>query len=493
MLTPTRDPTLGQALIPVVLLMGMLAASVMLFGDESSSGPNQIALILGTAAALLVALRNGHNWQSLETGISRGISTSIGAIFILLIVGSVIGTWILAGIVPSMIYYGLLILTPSVFYAASCAICAVVSLATGSSWTTAGTIGIALIGVATAQDLHLGLSAGAIISGAYFGDKMSPLSDTTNLAPAVAGTDLFVHIRHMVWTTAPSFAVTLIIFAIVGLATPPPSNVDELEFLLRALNNQFVIGPHLLLPVALVLGLVIKKVPAFPALLIGALVGGIFAGLFQQDAVLTYVGASELPVTITIIKGVWMALYDGFSLDSGNAVLDDLLSRGGMNSMLTTVWLIMSAMMFGAVMETTGMLHVIAFGILKAVHSTGGLISATLLTSIGMNVIASDQYISIVLPGRMFRNAYERRRLDLRNLSRSLEDAGTLTSVLVPWNTCGAFMAQTLGISTLTYAPFAFFNLLSPLVAAVYGFANIAITPMSNVEPPNAGRNSPMS
>ncbi len=470
-----REPSLAQALVPIVLLMGLLALSVTLFGDESSSGPNQIALILGTAVAGLVGLRNGHPWSELDASISRGIATAMGAILILLVVGSVIGTWILAGVVPSMIYYGLQILAPSVFYPAACLICAIVALATGSSWTTAGTIGIALIGIAAAQDLHLGLAAGAIISGAYFGDKMSPLSDTTNLAPAVAGTELFAHIRHMAWTTAPSFAAAVLLFALAGLFLPAPAGAGELEALLATLDAQFAIGPHLLLPVAVVLGLVVRKVPAFPALLVGALTGGVFAAAFQRAALLAYVGDSGLPAAAAVVKGVWMALYGGFSLDSGNPALDELLSRGGMGSMLPTVWLIMSAMMFGAVMEATGLLRVVAARILRAVRGPGSLISATLTTSAGMNVIASDQYISIVLPGRMFRDAYRQQGLDPKNLSRSLEDAGTLTSVLVPWNTCGAFMAQTLGVATLTYAPFVLFNLINPFVAAAYGYANVAI------------------
>ena len=483
-----RAPTLAQALIPVGGLIVMLAASVYLYGDESSSGPNQIALILGTAIALLVGMANGYRWRELESGISRGVSVSMGAILILLVVGSVIGTWILAGVVPTMIYYGLSLLAPSIFYTAACVICAVVAMATGSSWTTAGTVGIALVGIATAQDLHLGLAAGAIISGAYFGDKMSPLSDTTNLAPAVAGTDLFSHIRHMLWTTVPSLALALVLFTLAGFVVATPSDAGALAEVLVALEREFVIGPHLLIPVVLVLVLVVRKVPAFPALLIGALVGGLFALLFQERAVLAYVGESDLPEPVALVKGVWTALYAGFVLDSGNAMLDDLLSRGGMASMLSTVWLIMSAMMFGAVMETTGMLEVLAARILRTVHSTGSLITATLATSFGVNVLASDQYIAIVLPGRMFKNEYARRRLDPKNLSRTLEDSGTLTSVLIPWNTCGAFMAQTLGVSTFTYAPFVFFNLLNPFVAAVYGFANIGIAQAAPEETAAASR-----
>jgi NhaC family Na+:H+ antiporter len=482
-----RNPSIGQALIPVTTLVGMLAISVALFGDESSMGPNQIALILSAAIAIFIGFLNGHSWQHLESGISRGISISIGAILILLAVGSVIGTWILAGIVPTMIYYGLSILTPSIFYLAACLICSVVSLATGSSWTTVGTIGVALIGIATAQDLNLGIAAGAIISGAYFGDKMSPLSDTTNLAPAVTGTNLFIHIRHMTWTTTPSFIVALILFALAGLASETPANINQLEIIRESLDNQFTIGLHLMIPVIVVLVLVMLKVPAFPSLLIGALLGGVFAAIFQQKIVLDYVGDPNLPYFLALIKGVWMGLYAGFEINSGNQVLDNLLSRGGMSSMLQTVWLIISAMLFGAVMETTGMLQVIAERILRAVRGTGSLIATTLITSIGMNVIAADQYIAIVIPGRMFRKEYERRGLDPKNLSRTLEDSGTLTSVLVPWNTCGAFMAQTLGVSTLTYAPFVFFNLLNPLIAAIYGFTNIGIA-YSKETLPEGGR-----
>ena len=477
-----RTPSIWQAMVPVCLLIGMLSTSVYLFGDESSAGPNQIALILGSGLCVVIGLLNGQPWKDLEAGISRGLSVSTGAILILLVVGSVIGTWILAGVVPTMIYYGLSILSPSVFYAAACLICAVVATATGSSWTTAGTIGIALIGIATAQNLHMGLAAGAVISGAYFGDKMSPLSDTTNLAPAVAGTDLFVHIRHMVWTTAPSFAAALVLFVVAGFLTPIPEGTAELDSVLEVLETEFVIGPHLLIPVIVVLGLVVRKVPAFPALLIGALLGGVFAVAFQRTTVLNYMGASELPDWVSLVKGVWVALYGGFELRSGDVALDELLSRGGMASMLTTVWLIITAMVFGAVMETTGLLQVIAARILTAVRGTGSLISATLATSVGMNVLASDQYIAIVLPGRMFRGEYERQRLDPRNLSRTLEDAGTLTSVLVPWNTCGAFMAQTLGVATLTYAPFVFFNILNPCVAAAYGFAGIGIQRLEESE-----------
>jgi Na+:H+ antiporter, NhaC family len=476
MLKPqVREPSLLQSMLPVLFLIGMLAGAVYLFGDGSSGGPSQIALILSAGVGIIIGLANGYTWKELEKGIVHGISLALGAILILLIVGSLIGSWILAGVVPTMIYYGLSILTPAFFFAAACVICCVVSLATGSSWTTAGTVGVALIGIATAQNLNLGLAAGAVISGAYFGDKMSPLSDTTNLAPAMAGTELFTHIRHMVWTTTPSIILAVILFAVIGMTSAVPSETGSVAAIQGALRSQFAVGPHLLIPMILVLGLVVAKMPAFPALLIGALVGCLFAVVFQQDAVLRYVAQPELSRSAALTKGAWMSLFDGYKLASGNAALDDLLSRGGMSSMLSTVWLIVAAMMFGAVMETTGMLQRIAVSILGAVHGTGSLIAATLVTSFGMNVVASDQYIAIVLPGRMFRAEYKRRGLHPKNLSRALEDSGTLTSALVPWNTCGAFMASTLGVATFAYAPYAFFNLINPVISAIYGFTGFTI------------------
>jgi Na+:H+ antiporter, NhaC family len=482
MSAPGRTPTLPVSLIPVAVLVVLLAASVALFGDESSAGPNQIALILAAGAAIIIAVAHGHPWKRIEQGIVHGISLSLGAVIILLTVGALIGSWILAGIVPTMIYYGLLLLSPAVFLPSACILCCFVSLSTGSSWTTAGTVGVALIGIAAAQGMHVGLAAGAVISGAYFGDKMSPLSDTTNLAPAMAGTDLFTHIRHMAWTTTPSIILAMLAFTAIGITTTAPADTAAVSAILGGLERSFAIGAHLLIPVAVVLVLVIKRVPAFPALLIGALVGCLFAVVFQREAVIAYAASPELPGGVALLKGAWMSLFAGYRLNSGSAELDELLSRGGMANMLSTVWLILSAMMFGAVMETSGMLERIAAGILGFVRGTGSLIVATLVTGIGMNVIASDQYIAIVLPGRMFRAEYAKRQLHPKNLSRALEDSGTLTSVLVPWNTCGAFMAQTLGVATFAYAPFAFFNLINPLVSAAYGLTGFTIEKASAEE-----------
>ena len=477
-------PTLWQSLIPILVLIILLFLSaVVLFKDNSSSGPNQIVLILSAMVGAIIGIRNGFTWKEIQDGMVHGVGLAMGAIFILLVVGSLIGTWIMAGIVPTMIYYGLQILNPSIFYAACCIISALVAVATGSSWTTASTVGIALVGIAGGFGLNLGIAAGAIISGAYFGDKLSPLSDTTNLAPAMVGTDLFTHIRHMLWTTVPSITIALILFTVIGFfGSASGGNLDRIEVMLGALSSSFNIGWYMLLPLVAVLVMIVKKMPAFPALLLGALLGGIFAVIFQQDVVLAYVDNPDLSRGWALLQGFWMALFQNFVAQTGNADLDSLLTGGGMGSMLPTVWLIISAMMFGAVMEKTGMLQVLASRILGMAKSTGGLVISTLATSIGANIIASDQYIAIVVPGRMYRAEFENRKLAPKNLSRALEDAGTLTSPLIPWNTCGAFMAAALTVPTLTYLPFAFFNLMNPVISAIYGFTGFTIVPLEEEE-----------
>ena len=469
---PIKMPTLLEAWLPVASLIAMLAGSVYLFGDSSSSGPNQIALLLAAGVGIIIGLKNGHSWHQLQDGIVHGISLAMGAILILLVVGSLIGTWILSGVVPTMIYYGLKILNPTFFYPLAALICAIAALATGSSWTTASTVGVALIGIATALNLNPGIAAGAIISGSYFGDKLSPLSDTTNLAPAMAGADLIDHIKHMLWTTVPSMIIALIAYTIIGLAWPASGGFRGLEATFTAIEQNFQIGWYLLIPPVLVITMLAKKIPALPALLIGALAGAIFALLFQSAAIAQFVGETGFAAQI---KGVWMALASGYKASTGNPAMNDLLSRGGMESMLNTTWLIIMAMTFGGVMDKTGILERIAQSILGLVHSTGSLIASTLGTCIGMNIIAADQYISIVLPGRMYRAEFERRTLAPQNLSRTLEDAGTITSPMIPWNTCGAFMATTLGVATLTYAPFCFLAILNPVIAAIYGYTGFTI------------------
>ncbi len=442
-------PSLTDALIPIFFLIVLLSTSVSFFGADSSYGANQIVLLVCSAIAAIVGLKNGVKWHVIEKGIIKGISMAMGAILILLVVGGLIGTWIQAGIVPTMIYYGLMILSPDWFYVASCIICAVIALSIGSSWTVAGTIGIGLIGIASGLGLSLEITAGAIISGAYFGDKMSPLSDTTNLAPAVTGTDLFSHIRHMMWTTFPSLFFALVMFTIIGLSSDISSDALGMNETLSLLEKQFYIHWILLLPLIIVLIMAMKKVPAMVTIFIGALVGGLVGAIFQSENIIASVNKPDLANSAAILQGVWEAIANGYVSNTDNANIDKLLSRGGMSSMLVTIWLIITAMTFGAVLETTGLIQRLVSSILSMVSSTGSLIAATAATCIGTNIVASDQYIAIVIPGRMYKLEFQKRGLDPKNLSRVLEDSGTITSPLIPWNTCGAFMASTLGASVI--------------------------------------------
>ena len=481
----SREPSLWQALLPLLFLIAALGTSVYLFKDNSSYGGNQIALLLAAGVASIIALRNGLKWDDIQSSMSHGIALASGALLILLAVGSLIGTWMLSGTVPTLIDYGLRLMHPSYFYPATCFVCALVALAIGSSWTVAGTLGVSLMGVAQGLELSPAITAGAVISGAYFGDKMSPLSDTTNLAPAAAGSELFAHVRHMVWTTGPSMLLALIGFTIIGLTAPvivtTASGFDDLS---SQLHTQFALGPHLLIPLVIVLVMAMKRMPAYPTIFIGALVGGVFAILFQPDQVARLAANADLSMPMAMLAGAWEALINGFKLESGNAALDELVSRGGMAGMINTIWLIVCAMAFGAVMERAGLLERLIRSVLAAAKSTGSLIVATLATALGVNITCADQYLAIVLPGRIYRPEYARRGLDPVNLSRALEDAGTVTSPLVPWNTCGAFMAVTLGVQTVDYLPYALFNLINPIMAAAmayFGFKILHLKPQAEV------------
>jgi Na+:H+ antiporter, NhaC family len=476
---PASEMTLGLALIPIFFLVSLLACSVFLFGADSSYGANQIALVLTACVAALVGRRVGVSWAEAQMGIIDGIGVGLAPILILLAVGMLIGSWILAGTVPAMIYYGVQVLNPGIFYAASAAICAIVALSIGSSWTVAGTLGIGLMGIAASFELSPAITAGAIVSGAYFGDKLSPLSDTTNLAAAATGVDLFDHIRHMLWTTLPSFAVTLLIFAFLG--SSDAAAPQEIEALQQALASEFNIGLHLLLPLLFMLTLVYKRVPAYPAIVISALVGVVFALVFQPQAVVALAGGNaETGRGFTLFKGVWISLFSGYSSHSDNTFLNELLSKGGMSSMLNTVWLIICALGLGGVLERTRILGYLLKVALTGVKSAGSLIAVTVTTCLGTNILAADQFIAIALPGRMYIDAYERHGLSRLNLSRTLEDSGTLTSALIPWNTCGAYMSATLGVATLSYAPFALFNLLCPIIAIIYGYTHFALKPLES-------------
>ncbi|MEN7548924.1 Na+/H+ antiporter NhaC [Rapidithrix thailandica] len=474
-----RRPSLLQAFIPILFLISILSINVYIYGSDGLSGSNQIVLILSTGVACLVASRLGMSFDAMVKGMVHSINSAMPSILILLLIGSLAGTWLISGIVPAMIYYGLKILNPVIFLFAACTICAIVSLATGSSWTTVATIGIALLGIGKALGMSEGVIAGAIISGAYFGDKMSPLSDTTNLAPAVAGTDLFTHIRYMIYTTGPSILITLIIFLVMGFSYDSEASQINVGNVMQSLENNFNLNPLLFAVPAIVLFMIIKKVPALPALLAGTLLGGIFALIFQVDIVVQVSGETE-SFAKACYMGIMQSMFGDIAITTENEAVNQLLSTGGMAGMLNTIWLIISAMVFGGIMEASGMLHRITELIIEKAKSTGTLIASTAGTCIFFNLTASDQYLAIVIPGKMFSKTYGERGLVPENLSRTLEDSGTVTSVLIPWNTCGATQAGVLGVATITYLPYCFFNIISPFMTILFGYLNIKIRKMKS-------------
>lgn len=469
------------SLAPIALLVALLFASVTLFGSDASYGPNQVALIIASAATMLVGWRRGMSWQAIQEGMVAAITVSIMPMMILLSVGALIGSWIISGTVPGMIYYGVQLLDPELFYAASALICALASLSLGSSWTVAGTLGVGLMGIATTYSLSPAVTAGAVISGAYFGDKLSPLSDTTNLAAAAVGVDLFEHIRNMLWTTLPAFMAALAVFALIGSeGATTPENIATIR---NALANQFAISPWVLSPLALMLVLVYWRVPAYPAILICTLSGALYAAFFQPDIVRTLALAAHPDSPAPLIQGLWMALFSGYQSPEGMGELGRLLDKGGLASMLNTIFLILTAMTFGGMLDSTGILRQLLDQVLKGVKRTGDLILATVSGGIITNVLAADQFLAITLPGRLFTPAYDDRGLNRLSLSRTLEDSATLTSALIPWNTCGAFMSATLGVATFDYAPYALFNLICPVLAVIFGYLMIAQPKPISVSP----------
>ena len=474
-------PTILQALFPILFLIVALFINVRIFGDAALDGSNQIILMLSAGVASIVALRLGYKWKKIRTSIVKSISSALSSIIILLLIGSLAGTWLLSGVVPAMIYYGLQVLNPTIFLVAATIVCAIVSVATGSSWTTAATVGIARIGIGTALGLSPGMVAGAIISGAYFGDKMSPLSDTTNLAPAMVGSDLFTHIRYMAYTTVPSITITLIIFLIIGLTQDSSGTTASTQEILEAINGSFYISPVLFLVPIAVIFIIVRKIPAIPAIMFGAILGGIFAAVFQPEVVLSVSEYESLSAEAYYV-GIMKAFYGDIQIITGQEIVDDLLSSGGMYGMLGTVWLIVSAMIFGGVMEGTGILKRIAESIINLVNSTGSLVASTAGTCVFFNITASDQYLAIVVPGRMYTDTYKEKGLAPENLSRTLEDSGTVTSALIPWNTCGAYHANVLGVATFAYLPYAFFNLISPFMTIFYAYMGIKIRTLKDAK-----------
>ena len=455
---------LWVALAPVVLLVALLGADVVYFGEDSSYGSNQIALLLAALFAGALGMGRGTTWTDIRDAIAHSIGTATEAILILLLIGALSGTWLLAGIIPAFIHYGMMILQPGIFLFAACVVCAVLSLATGSSWGTVGTVGIALVGIGQALGLSEGWVAGAIISGAYFGDKMSPLSDTTNLAPAVAGTDLITHIRYMAYTTGPSIGIALVVFLVVGFGGAASTETAQLApGFSDAVSGAFSIHPGLFVAPIVVLVMIARKVPAAPALFVGVLVGALTAVVFQPE-VIQQVAGRELGYAAASYVASMQAMALDVSVTTGHGLADELLSSGGMKGMLNTVWLIVCAMTFGAVLQATGMLHRMTQALVSGVNSSLGLIGRTVGACVAFNVLASDQYIAIVVPGKMMGDAYADRDLAPENLSRTLEDAGTVTSVLIPWNTCGVAQSGILGVATLAYAPYCIFNWVSPLM-----------------------------
>lgn len=451
-----RAPHFWEAMISLFSLIVGISISIVIYGLDP-----QIPMLLGVMVASIVALRCGFDWHTIQNGMVRGITNALPATIILIIVGILIGVWILAGVVPTLIYYGLIILSPAIFLPATLIICALTSLATGTSWGTTGTIGVALMGVGAGLGFPLPLVAGAVLSGAYFGDKMSPLSDTTNMAPALAGTDLFTHIKHMSYTSGVAFGLTLIIEIVIGFQYGGgEGDLQRITTMLMLLDENFTINVVMILPPLVVMVVSYRKMPAIPGITLGVVAGVILAiGLQGAD-----------------YQSIANSAFSGYEAATGNADVDSLISRGGMNSMMYTISLVIVAMMFGGVMERTNQLKAIADKVLAMANSTGSLVLSTVLTCIGANMVLCDQYMAIVMGARTYAQAYRDRGLAPENLSRAVEDSGTVTANLVPWNSGGAYQAATLGVATIAYAPFAFFCWLSPIVTLVFGYMGWTMT-----------------
>jgi len=462
-----KELNLYEALIPVIILMAMLAYNIFFAGGELlGEYSNQFILLMGGIIASVVGFLNKVSLKIMINEIWENLKSVFVPIMILFLVGALAGTWLVSGIIPAMVYYGLQVLSPGIFLPASVIIAAVISMATGSSWTTSATVGIALVGIGTALGIPTGMIAGAVISGAYFGDKMSPLSDTTNLAPAMAGTDLFTHIRYMTLTTVPSIVITIIVFGIISLNIDTTGTAD-ISGLLNTINTTFNITPYLFIVPMAVIVLILFKIKPLISLGIGVIMAAVFAFIFQPE-ILASLASSNLMAIVN-------AVFVDTEIVTENAKLNELFSAGGMKGMLWTIFLICCAMVFGGTMDAIGALAKITKELLKLATSIFGLFFSTALSCIGLNAIASDQYLAIVIPGKMFKKAYEDKELAPENLSRTLEDSGTVTSALIPWNTCGAYQSGVLGVPVADYAIYAIFNWLSPIMTLIFAAFSIKI------------------
>jgi len=464
-----REPTLLDALVPMATLIGLLVLTIVLFGIGATDGPLQVALFTSTLVAGLVARKNGHSADAVRESAIGGVSSAMGAIYILLAVGALIGTWNLAGTIPTVVAYGIELLRPAIFYVAVALVCALVGMVTGSSWTTAGTLGVAFMGMAPILGMSTTTAAGAIISGAYVGDKMSPLSETTVLVPSlVGGVTTGEHIRGMVWTVVPAFGLASAVFLVLGLRADTASSAVDTQVARDALEQAFTISPVNLLPIVLLGVLAVRKVPPFLAIFGTAVATGVLACFTQPDAVDAFVDDAGQGRVLDGVEAIFEAMATGFVSTTGNETIDQLFSRGGMAGMLTTVWLILGALSFAAVMEDAGLLGRLLRPLVAWASSARRLIATPVASAVGLNVVAGDQYVAVVLPSRVFRQPYAAQGLAPRMLSRTVEDSGTVTSPLVPWNSCGAYMTGVLGVSTLQYAPWALFNWCNPLIALGY-------------------------
>ena len=483
-----RPPTMLDALLPIVVLIALLALTIYLFGIDATNGPLQVALLLSAAFASLIAFKNGYTVAGVADAAVGGVTSAVGAIFILLAVGALIGTWNMAGTIPTIVDIGIAVVSPTWFYLTAAVVCALVGMVTGSSWTTAGTLGVAFVGMANVMGLSEAITAGAVICGAYFGDKMTPLSETTILVPKLVGGGLTVgeHVRNMFWTAGPALGISLVLFMLLGLNAEPDAAIST-DAARAALGTAFNISWVNLLPLALLVVFAARRFPPFLSILGSALFAGILAPFTQWDAVKAFVDDPSLGVVATSIKAIYAAMATGFVSNSGVESIDALFTRGGMASLLTTIWLVLGALSFAAVMEYAGLLQRLLQPIVALARRRGPLILAVNSSGIGLNVIAGDQYVADVLPARMFRGEFARRGLAPQVLSRAVEDSGTVTSVLVPWNTCGAYISGVLGVSTAAYFPFCFFNLLSPVLDVLYGFIGFKVprstTPWDGVQP----------